>query len=280
MKPSTISRICVATIQGWWADRAMSMGASLAFYTVFSLAPILLMAIAVAGFFFGNDEARQAVVRETSELVGDSAAAAIDSLLATGGKFGSGLLGTIVGVLTFLISATAAFIELQDDLNIILKAQPPKYASYLLFLRQRFISFAMIVAIGFLLLVSLTLDAALTAARSYFNLGAVGVIISIVNVALSLGMSVTLFVLIFKILPNVQLPWKNAIAGAVVTGIMFVVGKFLIGFYLGRAEVASNFGAAASIITILLWIYYSSQILLLGAEFVKASISVGNSRAS
>ncbi|MET1027503.1 MAG: YihY/virulence factor BrkB family protein, partial [Dongiaceae bacterium] len=206
-------------------------------------------------------------------------ATAIDALLASAGRFGSGILGTLVGILTFLVSATAAFIELQDDLNIILKAQPPKYASYWVFLRQRFLSFAMIMAIGFLLLVSLTLDAALSAAGSYFGLSAVGVIMAIVNLALSLAMSVALFVLIFKILPNVRLSWKDAVTGALVTGIMFVAGKFVIGFYLGRTEVAANFGTAASVITILLWIYYSSQILLLGAEFIKAYTSVRQTRS-
>jgi membrane protein len=244
------------------------MGASLAFYTVFSMAPLLLMAITIAGIFFGNDAARTAVVNEFRILAGSAAAQSIDSLLWNASHFGSGVIGITIGLGTFFVSATAAFIELQDDLNAILRAKPPSYARYWVFLRQRLISLAMIVALGFLLMVSLAVDAAVSSFSQYFQVDAADIALGLVTFATNLAISVLLFALIFRFMPNIRLPWRFILGGAMFSATLFIIGKFVIGFYLGRSHVASTFGAAASMVTILLWIYYSSQILLIGAEFI------------
>jgi membrane protein len=260
--------VIVETIEGWLSDRALSMGASLAFYTTFSMAPLLLIAISIAGFWFGNDAARTAVVSEFEALAGSSAAQSINALLLNAHIFGPGVIGITAGVFTFLVSATAAFIELQDDLNIILRADPPPVTRYWSFIRQRLISLAMIVAIGFLLMVSLAVDAGMSAFNHYLDFDAADLFIAAAALIGNVVMSILLFTLIFRFLPTIRLPWSTILAGGAFTGIMFIVGKFLIGFYLGQSHVASTFGAAASLITVLLWVYYSSQIFLIGAEFM------------
>jgi membrane protein len=260
--------VILETIEGWLSDRALSMGASLAFYTTFSMAPLLLIAISIAGFWFGNDTARHAVVNEFEILAGTSAAQSMNALLVNAHIFGPGVIGIIAGIFTFLVSATAAFIELQDDLNIILRADPPPVTRYWSFVRQRLISLAMIFSIGFLLMVSLALDAAMSAFSHYLDFDAADVFLAAAAMVGNVVMSILLFTLIFRFLPTTRLPWRSILAGGAFTGIMFILGKFLIGFYLGQSHVASTFGAAASLITILLWVYYSSQIFLIGAEFI------------
>jgi membrane protein len=254
---------------GWWNDRAMSLGASIAYYTVFSLAPMLLAVIAVAGLVFGREAAQAALVEEISALAGPNAAEAIRSMLASASDFGSGVIGTVVGVVTFLVLATGALFELQDDLNIIFRVERAAPSGVLAFLHTRLFSLALIVAIGFLLLVSLVIDAALTAAGQYVA-GAWPLLLRAVNHVVSLAATTALFALMFKLLPAANLAWREVGVGAFVTAILFTLGKLAIGYYLGKSDLASTYGAAASIITILLWIYYSSQILLFGAEFTRA----------
>jgi membrane protein len=247
----------------------MSLGASIAYYTVFSLAPMLLAVIAVAGLVFGREAAQAALVEEISALAGPNAAEAIRSMLASASDFGSGVIGTVVGVVTFLVLATGALFELQDDLNIIFRVERAAPSGVLAFLRTRLFSLALIVAIGFLLLVSLVIDAALTAAGQYVA-GAWPLLLRAVNHVVSLAATTALFALMFKLLPAANLAWREVGVGAFVTAILFTLGKLAIGYYLGKSDLASTYGAAASIITILLWIYYSSQILLFGAEFTRA----------
>lgn len=264
----SIWKLSVLAVESWSADRALSMGASLAFYTVFSMAPLLLIAITMAGMIFGDDAARAAVVSEFRGLAGPAAANSVNGLLEGASHFGSGPLAITIGIGTFLVSATAAFIELQDDLNAILRVEPPETARYWVFLRERLISFAMIIAIGFLLMVSLALDAVVTAFGHYFQADILAVFLSLLTFLADLVMSILLFALIFKVLPNADLGWRAVLGGATFTAGLFIIGKFFIGLYLGQSHVASSFGAAASLITILLWVYYSSQILLIGAEFI------------
>ena len=264
---------------GWWNDRAMSLGASISFFTAFSLAPMLLVAISVAGLLFGRQAAQGAVVAELGGLAGDGAAQAVDAMIANVSDLGSGAIGTALGALTFLILATGAFVEIQDSLNLIWKAKP-SHTGILAFLRTRVLSLALVLGIGFLLLVSLLLDTALGAAGTYLEgtfPGAVAVL-GILNSGVALVMATLLFAAIFKVLPAVRLAWQDVWIGAFVTGVAFTVGKVLIGLYLGRSGVASTFGAAASVITIMLWIYYSSLILLFGAEFTKAYAETRGSR--
>ena len=256
---------------GWWNDRAMSLGAAIAFFTVFSLAPMLLAVIAIAGLAFGREAAQGAIVAELGGLVGDSPASTIEGMIASANNVQSGIIGTTVGITTFLVLVTGAIIELQDDLNIIWKVQPKSYG-IAGFIRIRLLSLAVVLGFGFLLLVSLVVDAALTAVGAYLEARFSGAtaILQVVNSVVSFAIAVALFAMIFKILPDVDLTWRDVATGALMTGVLFTIGKVLIGLYLGSSNVASSYGAAASLITILLWVYYSSLILLFGAEFTKA----------
>jgi membrane protein len=257
---------------GWWWDRAMSLGAAIAFFTVFSLAPMLLAVIAVAGLVFGREAAQGAIVSELDGLLGGTAAQTIEGLIASASNVESGIIGTVVGGVTFLVLVTGAIIELQDDLNIIWKVERTGGSGISEFVRIRVLSLTLVLGFGFLLLVSLIIDAGLTALGSYLEASFSGatVILQILNGAVAFGIAVLLFAMIFKILPDVELTWRDVAMGSVVTGLLFTIGKSVIGWYLGSSNVASSYGAAASLITILLWIYYSSLILLFGAEFTKA----------
>lgn len=268
-----IRRLARDTITGWWSDRAMSFGAAIAFYAVFSLAPMLLMIIAIAGLVFGREAAQGAIVGELSGLMGHEGASLLQAMIADAGEFGSGVVSTGIGLVTFLLLATGALVEIQDALNIIFKAGPAASAGGLwAVVRGRLLSFALIASIGFLLLVSLLIDAALSAASSYV-LGAfpgARALLFAVNFVLGLLFAILLFGLIFKILPNAAPAWPEVLAGAILSGVLFTFGKFAIGFAIGKSGAASAYGASASVMTMMLWVYYSSQILLLGAEFGRA----------
>jgi len=269
---SETGRLLKVALAGWWNDRAMSLGASIAFFTVFSLAPMLLAAIAVAGLAFGREAAQGAIVGELGGLIGTQEASALEAMIAGASNVGSGIIGTTVGIATFLLLVTGAVVELQDDLNIVWKAKPPASYGPMDFVRTRLISFALVLGIGFLLLVSLVIDTGLTALGHYLeaNFSGATVILRFLNNLVSFAVAAVLFAMIFKVLPAVDITWSDVFTGALVTALLFTFGKFLIGYYLGKSNVASSYGAAASIITILLWIYYSSLILLFGAEFTKA----------
>jgi len=273
-------RLLKVAFQGWWDDRAMSLGASIAFFTVFSLAPMLLAAIAVAGLAFGREAAQGAIVAELGGLLGGQSASALEAMILSASNVGSGIVGTTVGIVTFLLLVTGAIVELQDDLNIVWKAKLPPGFGIGGFVRTRLLSLALVVGIGFLLLVSLVIDAGLSAVGSYLEAGFSGAktILQILNSVVSFGMAFLLFAMIFKMLPAVDLRWHDVWTGAAVTAVLFTLGKFAIGLYLGKSGVTTSYGAAASIITILLWNYYSSLILLFGAEFTKAYAESRGSR--
>lgn len=279
MRFAPIPRVVRQAVEGWWNDRALSMGAALAFYTIFSLAPMLLIVIWIAGVLFGADASHRAVIAQVQTLVGQGGGQAIEGMLSSASSVGTGIAATIIGIASFLIFATGAFVELQDDLNIIWKAERPHYAGLLIMLRERLASLGLIVGIGFLLLVSLTIDAGVAAFSNYVSRYGLAPIVEAGNVILSFGVSVILFALIFKILPFTPVAWRDVWLGAVVTAVMFLIGKIVIGVYLGHSDVASAFGAAGTMITILLWIYYTSQIVLLGAEITKAYADLHGSRS-
>jgi membrane protein len=271
LKPAHLPSLLRTALMGWWNDRALSLGAAISFYTIFSLAPVLLIVVSVAGLFFGREAAQGAIVAEIGGMAGAEPAAAVEAMIAGASDVGTSVIGTTIGIVTFFFLATGAFVELQDDLNIIWKVEP-KASGVLALLRTRLLSLALVLSIGFLLLISLVLDAGLTAATGYVEqaLPHSGAIVSTLNFALSLVMAILLFALIFKILPDADIAWRDVGTGAVITGVLFALGKLLIGYYLGQSGVASSYGAAASLVTLLLWVYYSSQILLFGAEFTKA----------
>lgn len=277
---SEMWRLLRAAFEGWWNDRAMSLGASIAFFTVFSMAPMLLAAIAVAGLAFGREAAQGAIVAELGGLLGERAASALEAMIVSAGNVGSGIIGTTVGVVTFLLLVTGAIVELQDDLNIIWKAKQPGSYGLTDFIRTRILSITVVLGIGFLLLVSLLIDAGLSALGSYLESRFSGAtaILRILNSLVSFLIAVLLFAMIFKLLPAVRITWHDVWTGSLVTGLLFTIGKFLIGYYLGKSNIASSYGAAASIFTILLWIYYSSLILLFGAEFTKVYAESRGSR--
>ena len=271
-----------AAAAGWWNDRCLSLGAAIAFYTVFSLAPMLLAAIAVAGLIFGRDAAQGAIVAEIGGLIGVKEASGVEAMIASASNVGSGIIGTFIGATTFLLLVTGAFVEIQDDLNIIWKAKPPDRSGLVTFIRTRVLSLSLVIGIGFLLMVSLVVDAMLSALGAYLSASFSGaaLLLHFLNFAFSLGAATILFAMIFKVLPDVAIAWHDVWAGALMTALLFALGKFLIGYYLGKSGVASAYGAAAFLITLLLWIYYSSQILLFGAEFTKAYAENRGSRAS
>jgi membrane protein len=264
-----IWRLVRATIAAWGEDYASSMGAALSFYTVFSVAPVLLIAIAVAGFVFDTDAAQRAVVSELTGLMGSEAAAAVDALLQSAHSPSGGLISTAVGVIALLIGASAVFGELQDALNRIWRAPVPRPPGLWRLVSERILSFGMILGVGFLLIVSLVMSAAIAALGEWWGaaFSYQAIFLEVINFVLSFGVITAAFALIYKLIPRVSVEWRDVWIGAGVTALLFTIGKSLIGIYIGRSGVASAFGAAGSLIVLLLWVYYSAQIFLLGAEF-------------
>ena len=258
---------------GWVEDRAASMGAALSYYTVFSVAPLLLIVIAVAGLVFGRDAAQGAIVTQIGGLVGESSANAIQGLLQSVAEPKEGLLATLVGLVLLLVGATTVFAELQDDLNRIWKMPRQAAPSGVWgWLRSRLLSIGLIMAIGFLLLVSLAASAAIAVLGDWFGdfFKAWEPVAHAVNFLVSFGIITALFALIYRFMPQVHIEWHDVWIGAAVTSLLFTIGKYLIGLYIGKSAVASGFGAAGSLAVILVWVYYSAQIFLLGAEFTWA----------
>jgi membrane protein len=246
------------------------MGAALAYYTAFSLAPVLILVIAVAGLAFGADAARGEIVAQLRGLLGEQGAKAIEELLASASKPGSGAAASAIGFVTLLLGATSVFAELQSDLDRVWRAPAIKQASgFIALLRARVLSFGMVIAMGFLLLVSLVFGAAISAAGKWGNtlLPGSALILQVVNLAVGFGITVVLFATAYRVLPRARIAWSDVWIGAVVTATLFTLGKYLIGLYMGLASVSSGFGAAGSLIAVLVWVYYSTQIFLLGAEF-------------
>ena len=259
-----------SSVSAWIDDYAPSMGAALAYYTVFSLAPLLLIVIAVAGVVFGQDAVRGEIVHQLAGLMGEESAAAVQELLKSASSPKEGLISSIVGVVLLLVGATTVFAELQSALDRIWRVPAARKASGLWnLLRTRFLSFGMVLGLGFMMLVSLVVGAALSALGSWYAtvFGGWEVVLYCVNVLVSLAMSTTLFAMIYKFMPRAKIAWSDVWIGAAVTAILFEVGKFLIGVYLGKAGVMSGFGAAGSLVVLIVWVYYSAQIFLLGAEF-------------
>ena len=282
MKFARLRQLLVAAFNAWWDDRAMTFGASIAFYTLFALAPVLLMAIAMAGIFFGHEAVRGAVVEELAGMIGLKGAAVLEDLIASASDFGSGVLGWLAGFLIFLLAATGVFVELQDALNAIWKVKPQERSGLITFLRTRLLSLAVIIGIGFVLMVALVLDTALSAVGNYLSTFVPGLagLLHVLNFVLSLVVTTLLFGVIYKILPDADLGWRDVRTGAIITALLFALGKFLIGFYIGKSDPASSYGASASVVTIMLWVYYSSQIVLFGAEITKVYTETQGTRSS
>lgn len=265
-----IARLIRDSVAAFIDDGALSHGAAISYYTIFAIGPLLLIAIGIAGLAFGQAAAQGAIVGELSGLMGQQSAEAIQSMLQSAGKGQSGTIATMIGVATLLVTATGVFVEMQTSLNAIWKAQPRTSAVSRL-IRARLVSLGLILALGFLLMVSLAASAALSALGSYLNgiLPAIRLLLYLANFTVSFVLIALLFAAIYKFLPDTPIAWRDVSIGAVVTTLLFTVGKSLIGVYIGSSKVASTYGAAGALIVILLWIYYSAQIFLLGAEFTK-----------
>jgi membrane protein len=274
MKLRELWYVLKRALAGWWDDNVPRLGASLAYYTLFAMAPILVISIAIAGFFFGADAVRGEVVAQMRGLVGETGAQAVQTMLQNAATRGDGTVPTIIGLVTFFLGATGAFLELQTALNGIWRVKPKPNAGIRQMLIQRLLSFGLVVGVGFVLLVSLVVSAALSALDRYIGHAFPGFAVAwaAINVLVSLGVVTLLFAMIYQFLPDVKLGWRDVWVGALVTAGLFTMGKSLIGLYLGTSAIASSYGAAGSVVVLLVWVYYSSQVVLLGAEFTKAYV--------
>lgn len=259
------------TVNDWLDDGAMSLAAALAYYSLLSLAPLLVISVAVAGLFFGQDAARGQVAGELGGVVGAQAAQGIQSVLASAQSPASGVLSTIVGVVTLFIGASGVFGELQTSLNSIWEVKRKPGRGIWGEVKDRFWSFTMVLGVAFLLLVSLLLNSILSALGARFSQLLPGgeLVWQGLNALLSFAVITGLFALIFKYVPDAEVRWRDVWLGAAVTALLFTIGKLLLGLYLGKAAIGSSYGAAGSLIALVVWVYYAAQILLLGAEFTQ-----------
>ena len=257
------------TVYEFIDDSALSRGAAIAYYTLFSLAPILVIVIAIAGFAFGQDAASGALSDQLRGLMGQQGADLVQSMVKGASNKHAGTVATVIGIVTLVITSTGVFSELQADLNAIWKAQPPTDVSAIV--KTRALGLSLVAALGFLLLASLLVSAALSALSRYVNsvFPGAAVLFHIVSLVVSFALISVMFAAIYKLLPHKPLGWRDVGVGAVATALLFTIGKFLIGLYIGSSAVASSYGAAGTAIVLLLWIYYSAVIFLLGAEFTK-----------
>jgi membrane protein len=258
------------TVKGWLGDFAPSMGAGIAYYTAFSIGPLLLIVIAIAGFFYGEDAASGYVHAQVGDLLGRDGADAVRSMVARAGETEDGILGPLISLGLLLVGATTVFAELQSDLDRIWKAPAAKQREGLWgLLRRRVLSLGLVVSIGFLMLVSLLVSAALAALSKWWSgwLEDFAWLMHGLDFVVSIGAVTLMFALMYKILPRVKIAWRDVWVGSLVTALLFTIGKFLVGLYIGHSKVASGFGAAGSVMVVLIWVYYSAQIFLLGAEF-------------
>ena len=258
------------TLREFGQDKAPRLGAALAYYTIFSIAPLLLIAVAVAGFVFGRDAAMGRVSAELKNVFGPITAKAVEEMIQSAAKPKTGTFATIAGIVTLVLGASGVFGQLKDALNTIWNVEPKKSSGAMSFVKNRFLSMAMVLGIGFLLLVSLLFDAVISGMGDYLTRNAGGEALFLtVQQIISFALVTLLFALIFRFLPDMRIAWHDVWFGALFTGALFVLGKFALGLYLGKAAAGSSYGAAGSLVILLLWVYYSAQILFFGAEFTQ-----------
>ncbi|NLG96645.1 MAG: YihY/virulence factor BrkB family protein [Chloroflexi bacterium] len=260
------------TFKEWNEDKAPRLAAALAYYTIFAIAPLLLIIISIAGFVIGNNATvQQQILQQVEATVGPQGAQAVQTIIENASRPGAGIIATIIGVVTLLVGATGLFGQLQGSLNTIWDVKPKEGRGITGMLKDRFLSFTMILGLCFLLLVSLVISTAISVLNSYFSdlLGGTGIIAQIVDLAISIGIITFIFAMIFKILPDVEIAWSDVWIGALITAVLFTIGKYLLSWYLSTSAPGSAYGAAGSLVILLLWVYYSAQILFFGAEFTQ-----------
>jgi membrane protein len=261
-----------AVVEKWSNDKAPKLAASLAFYTIFSLSPLLIIIISIAGLLFGAEAARGEIVTEIEDLIGREGAEVVQTALKNSADTETGIMSLVISLVTLMIGSTVVFIELQDSLDMIWKVKPKPGRSMIKgLIKDRVRSFALVIGTGFLLLVSLLVSAGINAVSNFLQdrIDLPFDLMQIINLIISLGIMFMLFGLIYKVLPDVHISWGDVWVGALVTAALFNVGKYLISLYLGTNTLGSTYGAAGSLVILLLWVYYSSMILFLGAEFTQ-----------
>ncbi|CAN7702017.1 YihY/virulence factor BrkB family protein [Variovorax sp. LjRoot130] len=276
MKAKQLFDLCRKAVMAWVDDYAPSMGAAISYYTIFSLAPLLVIVIAIAGALFGREAAQGQIVAQVSGLVGREGAVAVESLLRSVDEPGKGLVAGLISMVVLLIGATTVFAELQSALDRIWHVpEREKPSGVWAVLRARLLSFGLILGLAFLLMVSLLVSAALAAFGSWFGGLVPGweLMLQSLNVLISLGIVTVLFAMIFKLMPTARIAWRDVWIGAGVTAVLFELGKLAIGLYLGKSGVNESFAAAGSLVVLVAWVYYAAQIFLLGAEFTKVYAS-------
>jgi membrane protein len=278
MNLHSVWRLIKQTFAEWSEDKVPRLGAALAYYSIFSIGPLLLIVIAIAGLVFERATVTGEVVKQVEGLVGDDAAGAVTQMLESAAKPQSSIPAIITGFLMLLVGAIGVFVQLQDALNTIWEADSRPSRGIVGMIRDRLLSFSMVFGIAFLLLVSLIISAGISAMTDLFGSRVGAMFAQVANFVVSFVVITLLFAMMYKILPDVSVAWHDVWIGAVVTSLLFSVGKMLIGLYLARSSVASVYGAAGSLVIILLWVYYSSQIILLGAEFTQVYANQFGSR--
>ncbi len=266
----------------WIDDFAPSMGAALAYYTLFSIAPLLIIVIAIAGLVFGQEAARGEIVAQIQGLIGRDGATAVQGLLKSTSEPAQGIFAIVISTIMLIIGATTVFAELQSDLDRIWRVPAQeKQIGIVVLLRTRLLSFGLVLGLGFLLVVSLVISAAIAAVGKWWDGTFAGweAIFQAIDFCISFAFTTVLFAMIYKFMPRARIAWSDVWIGAAVTALLFEIGKFLIGLYLGKSGVASGFGAAGSLVVVLLWVYFAAQIFLLGAEFTWAYAHEHGSKA-
>lgn len=281
MNYKTIWPILRQTFSAWNEHEAPRLGAALAFYTILSLAPLVILVIAIVALVFGHSTAQDQLLGQVESLIGRQGADAVKGMIEHAQEPASGTFASIIGVITLLFGASGVFGELRSALNRMWGVKPQSDGGVWGTIKQRFLSFGMVLAVGFLLLVSLVISAALAVPGKFLGgfLAMPEFVLSAINLVVSLAGTTVLFALIFRYVPGTRLAWKAVWIGAAVTAFLFTIGKFLIGLYLGKAAVGSAYGAAGSLIVVIVWVYYSAMIFLFGAEFTHVRESGGHSQA-
>lgn len=268
------------TFSEWSEDKASRLAAALAYYTIFSIPPLLIIAIAIAGRVFGQEAAQNQIVAQFSSLIGADSAEALQAMIANARHPGESIVAAVFGIIILLFGASGVFGQLQDALNTIWEVAPRPGRGIMGLLKDRFFSFTMVLGISFLLLISLIASAALAAVGEFVStlMPSLPILAQLLSLLISLSTVTVVFALIFKVVPDVEIAWRDVWIGAVVTAVLFVLGQFAIGLYLGNSDVTSTYGAAGALVVILVWVFYSAQILFLGAEFTQVYANLHGTR--
>lgn len=274
MTISEIKYLIMQSFKEWQADKASRLAAALAYYTVFSIPPLLTIALAIAGQLFGRQAAREELMQQSKALVGTTGAQAIEQILENASQPEASSIAAIIGVAVLLFGASGVFLQLQEAMNTIWNVQTDPDRGIIGTIKDRFLSFSMVVGVGFLLLVSLVISSMLSSLNNFIQaiglqMLAIGSLAQLLNFTLSFTIITILFALIFKVIPDIEIAWRDVWVGAVVTALLFSIGEWALSYYLAHMAPESTYGAAGSLIVLLLWVYYSAQILFLGAEFTQ-----------